>query len=77
MLLHQTLKIYKRILPNKMIKEIKKKLAEELYAFRAGRVTTDLFFGTRQLIEKNWDSGEESVMVFTDYKKTSDVKGEI
>jgi hypothetical protein len=46
MLLCQTFKIYKRILGNKMIKEIKGKLAEELYAFKEGRATTDLIFGT-------------------------------
>jgi hypothetical protein len=46
-LLCQTFKIYKRILANKMIKEIKRRLAEELYAFRAGRVNSDLIFGIR------------------------------
>jgi hypothetical protein len=39
----QTFKIYERILADKMIKEIKGKLAE-LYAFRAGRATTDMSF---------------------------------
>jgi hypothetical protein len=41
-----------------MIKEIKGKLAEELYAFRAGRTTTNLIFGIRQLTEKNWEYGK-------------------
>jgi hypothetical protein len=31
-----------------MMKEIKGKLAEELYAFRAGRAVTDLIFGMRR-----------------------------
>jgi hypothetical protein len=35
-----------------MIMEIKEKLAEELYAFRTGRATTDLIFGIRQFIER-------------------------
>jgi hypothetical protein len=30
-----------------MIKETEGKLAEELYAFRVGRATTDLIFGIR------------------------------
>jgi sorting nexin-29 len=48
----QTFRIYKTILANKMFKEIKGKLLEKLYAFRAGRETTDLIFEIRQLIEK-------------------------
>jgi tagatose-1,6-bisphosphate aldolase len=36
-----------------MIKEVKGKLAEELYALRASSITTDPIFGIRQLIEKN------------------------
>jgi hypothetical protein len=68
MFLCQTFKIYERILANKIIKEIKGKLAEELYAFRAGRATTDLTFGIRPLIEKNWKYGKEFLMVFIDYK---------
>jgi hypothetical protein len=35
---------FNRILANEMIKEIKGKLAEELYTFEAGRATTDLIF---------------------------------
>jgi hypothetical protein len=37
-----------------MILEMKGKLAEELYAFRKGRATTDLVFRIGQMIEKNW-----------------------
>jgi hypothetical protein len=69
MFLCQIFKIYERIRANKMMKEIKKKLAEELYAFRTGRVTTGLIFGTRQLIEETVNVGKLSVIVFTDYKK--------
>jgi hypothetical protein len=32
-----------------MIKEIKRKLPEELYKFKAGKATTGLIFGIRQL----------------------------
>jgi hypothetical protein len=71
-LLCQTFQIYKSILAKKIIKEIKGKLAEKLYAIRAGRATTDLIFGIRQLTEKNWKYGKEFLMVFTDYKKESD-----
>jgi hypothetical protein len=71
-LLCQTFKIYERILANQIIKEIKGQLAEELYAFRAGRATTDLIFEIRQLIEKNWEYGNEFLMLFIDYKKPSD-----
>jgi hypothetical protein len=56
--LYQTFKICEKILANKTIKEIKEKLAEELYAFRASRVTKDLNFGMRQLIEKNLEYGK-------------------
>jgi hypothetical protein len=59
-MLCQTYKIYKRILANKIIKEIKGKLAKELYAFRADKATTDLISGTRQLTEKNWKYGRVS-----------------
>jgi hypothetical protein len=45
-------RFYKRILANKMIKEIKGKLAEALHAFRVGRATTDLVFRIRHLTEK-------------------------
>jgi hypothetical protein len=48
------IQIYKTILTNKIIKN-KGKLAEELYAFRAGDATRDLIFGVRRLIEKNWN----------------------
>jgi hypothetical protein len=47
-------------------------MAEELYAFRAGRATTDLFFGIRQMIEKNWEYGKDFLMVFIDCKKAFD-----
>jgi hypothetical protein len=40
MLLCQTFEIYERILANRLIKEIKGRLEEELYIFRAGRATT-------------------------------------
>jgi hypothetical protein len=53
-LLCLTFEVYERILANRMEKEIKGKLAEEVCAFRAGRAITDLIFGIRQLIEKNW-----------------------
>jgi hypothetical protein len=70
-------KIYERILANKMTLEIEGKLAEELYAFRKGRATTDLFFGVTQLIEKKWEYDKELVMIFTDYMKASDsIRGE-
>jgi hypothetical protein len=52
-----------------MTLKIRGKLAEELYAFRNGRVTIDLIFGTRQLIGRNWEYGKESVMIFIDHKK--------
>jgi hypothetical protein len=54
MMVFHTLKIYKRIPANKMMKEIKEKLAE-LYAYRARRATTYLIFEIRQLIEKDWE----------------------
>jgi hypothetical protein len=41
------------MLTNKIIKEMKRKLAKELYAFRAGRATAYLIFGIRQLLEKS------------------------
>jgi hypothetical protein len=65
----QTFKIYERILVNKITLEIKGKLTEEIYALRQGWATTDLIFGTRQIIEKNWEHGKEFVMIFIDYKK--------
>jgi hypothetical protein len=61
----QTLKIYERIL-------VLRKSKEELYAFRRKRTTTDLIFGIRQLIEKNWEYGKELVMIFIGYKKVFD-----
>jgi hypothetical protein len=61
-----------RVLTNKMIKEVKEKLAEELYACRRGRATTDLIFGKRQVIEENWEYREECLMVFIDCKKAFD-----
>jgi hypothetical protein len=63
------IEFYKRILANKIIKEIKGKLAGELYEFRAGKATTDLIFGIRQLIEKNLEYGREFFVVFFCYKK--------
>jgi hypothetical protein len=71
-LLCQTFQIYERILANKMTKEIKGKKAEELHALRAGRVATHLIFGIKQLNEKNWEYGKESLMVFINYKKAFD-----
>jgi hypothetical protein len=50
----------------------KRKLAEERYTFRSARSTTDLFFGIRQLIEKNWEYGKEFTLVFIDCKKASE-----
>jgi hypothetical protein len=55
-----------------MIKEIKRKLAEELHAFRAGSMNRDLIFGIRQLTEKNWKYGKEFLMMFIDFKKGCD-----
>jgi hypothetical protein len=62
-LLCQTFKIYERIFVNKMRVEIKGKLIEELYAFRKGKVTTDLISGIRQLIDKNWEH-EKQLLIF-------------
>jgi hypothetical protein len=42
------IEIYERILANKMMKQIKGKLA-----FTAGKVTTNLISGIRKLIQKN------------------------
>jgi hypothetical protein len=63
MLLCQIFKVYERILANKTTKKITGKLAE-LYAFRAGRATTDLISGIRQLILKNWKYGKEFLMAY-------------
>jgi hypothetical protein len=52
---------------NKLIKEIKGKMAKDLYAFRVGKTNTDLIFGTRQLIQKNWEYGKEFLAVFRLY----------
>jgi hypothetical protein len=60
MLLYQTFKIYERIPANKVIKEIKEKLIEELHAFRADRATTNLTSGIRHLTEKHWEYGKVS-----------------
>jgi hypothetical protein len=43
--------------------EVGRKPAEELYAFRKGRVTADLLYGIRQLIEMNWEYGKELAMM--------------
>jgi hypothetical protein len=40
--------------------------------FRTGGATTDLIFGIRQLIEKNWEYGKEFLMLFSNYKKAFD-----
>jgi hypothetical protein len=71
MLLWQIFKIYNRILANKMIMEMKGKLTEELYAFRAGRATTDLIFEIRYLTEKKQVYGEEFLVVFMHCKNAS------
>jgi hypothetical protein len=47
-------------------------LAKERFAFRKGSVTTDLIFGIRQLIKKNWKKEKELIMIFIDYKEASD-----
>jgi hypothetical protein len=52
MLLGWTFKIYDRTLANKTIKEIKGKLAEELYTFKVSRTTRNLIFGIRINSEK-------------------------
>jgi hypothetical protein len=72
MLLWQIFKIYDRILANILITEIKGKLTEELHAFRAGRATTYLIFGIRQLIEKKQVYGTEFLMVFVHCNKAFD-----
>jgi hypothetical protein len=61
-----------------MIMEIKRKLAEELYAFRAGRATTDLVL-EEHLIEKKQVCGKEVLIVFIHCKNVSDnvKRGEI
>jgi hypothetical protein len=72
MLLCQTFTIYKRTVASKKIKEIKGKLAEELYTFKAGTATTELIFGIRQLTKKKWEYGNKFLMTFRDYKTAYD-----
>jgi hypothetical protein len=79
MWLWQIFKIYDRILANIIITEIKGKITEELYAFRAGRATMDLIFGIRHLIEYKKVHGKEFLMGFIHCKNASDnvKRGEI
>jgi hypothetical protein len=69
MLLCHTFKTYERLPANKIMKEIKGKVAGELYTFRAGRARTDQVFGIRQWVEKNWEYGKGVLVVFIDYKE--------
>ena len=72
--LHNLAKVskYERILANKLIKIIDKKLNEEQYAFRQGWSTVDLIFTVRQIIEKQWQFGKNIIMIFIDLEKAYD-----
>jgi hypothetical protein len=63
---------FTRTLAKKTTKEIKGKLAEELYMFRASWANRDLIFELRQSTEKNWEYGKEFLMVIIHYKKAFD-----
>ena len=49
--------------------ETKTKLEEKLYVFREERVTVDLIFYIRQLIEKSWKFNKDLSIAFIDYEK--------
>ena len=50
-----------RILERRMREKVEGQLEEEQYGFRPGRLTVDLIFGVKQVMEKHWEYGRDLV----------------
>jgi hypothetical protein len=71
-LLPTTYKILSNILLSRLIPYAKEIIGDHQCGFRCNRLTIDLIFCIRQILEKKWEYNEEVHQLFIDFKKAYD-----
>ena len=71
-LLCHCMKIYEKIILQKIRNKIESQLREEQQGFRPGRSTIDAIFTARQVVDKKWEFGKDVVVAFINIQKAYD-----